>query len=94
MTEEVVRPTRTYDAIMEAQWEQRADRAREALIEDPDRPSLLGEFMDLAEQRRDADINETIVSDLPTDGDKIRLSMLDSKADLQDLIDGCERFRL
>jgi hypothetical protein len=30
---------------MEAQWEQRADRAREALIEDPDRPSLLDVFI-------------------------------------------------
>ena len=33
--------TRTYDDIMEAQREQRADRAREALIEDEDRPSML-----------------------------------------------------
>ena len=50
---------RTYDDIMNAQREQRADRAREALIEDPDRPSLLGEFMDLAEQRRDADVGRS-----------------------------------
>ena len=70
MTEEVVRPTRTYDAIMEAQWEQRADRAREALIEDEDRPSML-----------------------PTDGNKITLQMIDSKADLQALMDSSEIFR-
>jgi len=31
---------------------------------------------------------------LPTDGAKITPAMLDSKSDLQDLIDGCERFRL
>ena len=30
---------------------------------------------------------------LPTDGAKIRMSMLDSKSDLKDLIDDCERFR-
>ena len=32
---------RTYDDIMNAQREQRADRAREALIEDEDRPPML-----------------------------------------------------
>jgi hypothetical protein len=32
---------RTYDDIMDVQREQRADRAREALIEDEDRPSML-----------------------------------------------------
>lgn len=32
---------RTYDNVMNAQREQRADRAREALIEDEDRPSML-----------------------------------------------------
>ena len=31
---------------------------------------------------------------LPTDGAKITPSMLDSKADLQDLIDGAEMFRV
>ena len=31
---------------------------------------------------------------LPTDGAKITLSMLDSKADLQDMIDGAEMFRV
>ena len=31
---------------------------------------------------------------LPADGAKIRMSMLDSKSDLKDLIDDCERFRL
>ena len=30
---------------------------------------------------------------LPTDGAKIRMSMLDSKSDLKDLIDDCERFK-
>ena len=30
---------------------------------------------------------------LPVDGAKIRMSMLDSKSDLKDLIDDCERFR-
>jgi len=30
---------------------------------------------------------------LPADGAKIRMSMLDSKSDLKDLIDDCERFR-
>ena len=33
-------------------------------------------------------------TELPTDGDKIRPSMLDSKADLQALIDGAEMFRV
>lgn len=49
------------------------------------------------EKRLNADpdlVREALISDLPVDGDKIRLSMLDSKSDLQDLIDGCERFRL
>jgi len=55
MTEEGMHPSRTYDDIMDAQREQRADRAREALIEDPDRPSLLNVFTALAE-------NETTVS--------------------------------
>ena len=32
-------------------------------------------------------------TELPTDGAKIAPSMLDSKADLQALIDGCEMFR-
>ena len=41
---------RTYDDIMNAQREQRADRAREALIEDEDRPSLLDVVTELAEQ--------------------------------------------
>jgi len=49
----------------------KADLAREALIEDADRPSML-----------------------PTDGDKITPGMLDSKADLQALIDGAEMFRV
>ena len=31
---------------------------------------------------------------LPADGAKIRMSMLDSKSDLQDLMDDCERFML
>ena len=31
---------------------------------------------------------------LPTDGAKIKMSQLDSKRDLQDLIDDSERFRL
>jgi len=31
---------------------------------------------------------------LPTDGAKITPSMLDSKADLQDMIDGAEMFRV
>ena len=51
----------------------------------------------LREKRLNADpdlAREALISDLPVDGDKIRLSMLDSKSDLQDLIDGCERFRL
>tara|TARA_Y100001951_G_scaffold79010_1_gene66714 strand:+ start:393 stop:629 length:237 start_codon:yes stop_codon:yes gene_type:complete len=30
---------------------------------------------------------------LPTDGAQIKMSELDSKSDLQDLIDDCERFR-
>ena len=30
---------------------------------------------------------------LPADGAKIRMSMLDSKSDLKDLIDDCERFK-
>ena len=30
---------------------------------------------------------------LPADGARIKMSMLDSKADLQDLMDDCERFR-
>ena len=49
------------------------------------------------EKRLNADpdlVREALISDLPVDGNKIRLSMLDSKSDLQDLIDGCERFRL
>ena len=33
-------------------------------------------------------------SELPVDGAKIGLSMLDSKSDLKDLIDDCERFKL
>ena len=33
------------------------------------------------------------LKDLPTDGNKITPKMLDSKADLQDLIDGAEMFR-
>ena len=69
MTEEVIRPTRTYDDIMDAQREKR-------LNADPDL------------------VREALISDLPVDGDKIRLHMLDSKSDLQDLIDDCERFRL
>lgn len=49
------------------------------------------------EKRLNADpdlVREALISDLPVDGNKIRLSMLDSKSDLQDLIDDCERFRL
>ena len=46
------------------------DDAREALIEDEDRPSML-----------------------PTDGNKITLQMIDSKADLQALMDSSEIFR-
>ena len=37
---------------------------------------------------------EVVFKELPVDGNKIRLSMLDSESDLQDLIDDCERFRL
>ena len=70
--------SRTYDEIMNAQWEQRADLARNALIEDVDRPSMLDVVTALAEQEsqdharqeharqehaRDALINETIVSE-------------------------------
>lgn len=85
--------TRTYDDIMEAQREK-----REALIEDEDRPSLLDVFGWLG-LGRDPGISanpwldETIVSDLPVDGDKITPQMLDSKSDLKDLIDGSEIFR-
>ena len=37
---------------------------------------------------------ENIANALPTDGNKITPKMLDSKADLQDLIDGAEMFRV
>jgi hypothetical protein len=37
---------------------------------------------------------DNIASALPTDGAKITPKMLDSKADLQDLIDGAEMFRV
>ncbi len=37
---------------------------------------------------------ENIASALPTDGAKIKPSMLDSKSDLQDLMDGSEMFRV
>ena len=37
---------------------------------------------------------ENIANALPTDGNKITPSMLDSKADLKDLIDGAEMFRV
>jgi len=37
---------------------------------------------------------ESIANALPTDGNKITPKMLDSKADLQDLIDGAEMFRV
>ena len=37
---------------------------------------------------------ENIASALPTDGAKIKPSMLDSKSDLQDLMDGAEMFRV
>ena len=37
---------------------------------------------------------ENIAGALPTDGNKITPKMLDSKADLQALIDGAEMFRV
>ena len=37
---------------------------------------------------------ENIAKALPTDGNKITPKMLDSKSDLQDLIDGAEMFRV
>tara|TARA_B100001146_G_scaffold212540_1_gene212086 strand:- start:649 stop:1098 length:450 start_codon:yes stop_codon:yes gene_type:complete len=37
---------------------------------------------------------QNIANALPTDGNKITPSMLDSKSDLQDLIDGAEMFRV
>ena len=37
---------------------------------------------------------ENIANALPTDGNKITPKMLDSKADLQALIDGAEMFRV
>jgi hypothetical protein len=41
----------------------------------------------------DTAATENIASALPTDGNLITPSMLDSKADLQALIDGAEMFR-
>ena len=42
---------------------------------------------------RPLDYLDALPTALPTDGAKITPSMLDSKADLQDLIDGAEMFR-
>ena len=42
---------------------------------------------------RPLDYLDALPTALPTDGAKITPSMLDSKADLQDMIDGAEMFR-
>ena len=43
---------------------------------------------------RPLDYLDALPTALPTDGAKITPSMLDSKADLQDMIDGAEIFRV
>ena len=45
-------------------------------------------------ERETKEAMENIAGALPTDGAKIRPSMLDSKSDLQDLMDGSEMFRV
>jgi hypothetical protein len=69
-----------------AAMENIANAAREALIEDEDRPSLAGVFIDPTPPPE--------TKALPTDGDKITPRMLDSKADLQALINGAEMFKV
>ena len=45
-------------------------------------------------ERETKEAMENIAGALPTDGAKIKPSMLDSKSDLQDLMDGSEMFRV
>ena len=50
-------------------------------------------FREIETLRAMSRIAGSLVPRFPTDGAKIKLAMLDSKSDLQDLMDDCERFR-